>query len=300
MMSGEQISNAIQNPEASIAVTQTLMEKQSVLTEQPNLNNSIETSLRNSSGEDARKDSNMECENTKTGSDEEIVFDVTDISEDDNTVSHGTGAECVVTTSKECTENIHMKLRSDKFDEAQTKLDQKKGDSLSGGVEEQVKEEGELTETISEGEEVKIKNSNLEIQYSIPEAAQLLEMELRQRALEAELRRNANQKWLDSKQSIQADTEPREKEMTEDYKVGELVEKDATEMVKGDCRELNENSEQNLQEDTISVHPQCEESEDEFLVSDTRRGGGVGKFLEDRLRKRALQALKARDKESIS
>lgn len=107
----------------------------------------------------------------------------------------------------------------------------------------------------------------------------LLEMDLRRRALEAELRRTNADRASSNRPTTQWEREESKGAMAP-IKVEEGSGRGETE-----C------------EDVIMVHPECEEEEEEERGSETGTGQGsgdvlrVGELLEERLRERALQAM---------
>jgi hypothetical protein len=123
-------------------------------------------------------------------------------------------------------------------------------------------------------------------------SAKLLEMELRQRALEAELRRNNTNRHASTKVPPHAHHSPgsrREKSAEEERDGG----RDDGEGGGG----FSEGSD-GMYEDVISLHPDYESSEEEERESEVEQGGSgrgcalkVRELLEERLRQRALQAM---------
>lgn len=148
--------------------------------------------------------------------------------------------------------------------------------------------------------EEKKNNVNLRL-CGTTEAAELLEMKLRRRALESELRRSNRKKA----------NECREKEAQQEQQAWNRSDKEVaasqaltTNILRDQIavQDQDETTEQPLCEDFISVHPQYEanEEEEDMGGGGTAEEGGervdIGELLEERLRRRALQSMLAKRK----
>lgn len=153
---------------------------------------------------------------------------------------------------------------------------------------------------LSEGDKSMVNTLNFHQLRGTTEASELLEMKLRRRALESELRRSNRNKARSigdkGAQQIQAGKGEDEEAVTHRGQTTNTVRNQST------LERQDEAMNQTLGEDFISIHPQYEasrEDEEEKEGGSADEGGGgmnVGDFLEERLRKRALQSMLARRK----
>ena len=274
-MSDEELSKAIAKPEESSSSKSGISEP--VTNQKQSSSKEPQESEFKADNGDTKTSSVPETRTLKSISDDEIMINVSDVSEDECKISSKT--EKGDAAGKKCIESVPDIYLSPCERQINKEEEDKNIMSVNSRTCADLRLDKDDYDTKGQENKEKTKES------CNPKVSQLLEMELRQRALEAELRRaNSDNK----RQYSESDTGLDEHLSAED------------EVMRSDERESEESNEQLSCEDAISVHPQCNDSEEEFSGSWERGEGtgqgkcgivNVGEFLEERLRERALQAM---------